>query len=79
MTWQPGDLALLRAIALDRTMHPGASVPAKPAPAGRDPDGRDPDSRSTRQASLARSYGGITGRASVCGDRAAFAGPLGGS
>jgi hypothetical protein len=37
-----------------------------------------PVSRAPR-ATLARSYGGITGTASICDDRAAFAGPLGGS
>jgi LCP family protein required for cell wall assembly len=74
VTWPPSDPALFRAIALDRTVSPLPSTTRKPAA-----DGRDPDASGTRGATLARSYGGITGKTNVCNDRAAFAGPLGGS
>ena len=75
VTWPPSDPALLRAIALDRPLSLGTSRTSKPVANGRDPaaDG------TTRGASLARSYGGITGSTNVCNDRTAFAGPLGGS
>jgi LCP family protein required for cell wall assembly len=72
--WPPSDPALFKAIALDRAIYPAASVSKKPVPSG-----RDRDASATDQASLARSYGGITGRTNVCHDRAAFAGPLSGS
>jgi LCP family protein required for cell wall assembly len=74
VTWPASDTALFRAIARDRTLNPAVSMPGSPVSGGRDPDGR-----GTHRVSLARSYGGITGRANVCSDRAAFAGPLGGA
>jgi LCP family protein required for cell wall assembly len=64
VTWPSSDRALFRAIALGRTVSPVPGGTRKPG---------------TRDTKLARSYGGITGRANVCHDRAAFAGPLGGS
>jgi len=75
VTWPASDPALFRAIALDRTVSAGPSMTRNPAAAGHDPAA----SSGTRSATLARSYGGITGKANVCHDRAAFAGPLGGS
>jgi LCP family protein required for cell wall assembly len=69
VSWSSSDPALFRAISLDRTVSSGPGRTRKPAADGR----RRPD------ATLARSYGGITGKTNVCNDRAAFAGPLGGS
>jgi anionic cell wall polymer biosynthesis LytR-Cps2A-Psr (LCP) family protein len=74
VTWPPSDPALFRAIALDRTVSPVPGKAKKPVTQGGG-SGR----AGTHQATLAGRYGGITGKANVCRDRAAFAGPLGGS
>jgi LCP family protein required for cell wall assembly len=74
VTWPASDLALFRGIALDRPTSPAGGRTSK---AIADTHGRD--ATRTRGATLARSYGGITGKTNVCNDRAAFYGPLGGS
>jgi LCP family protein required for cell wall assembly len=74
VTWPASDLALFRAIALDRPVTPDPGSTRKAAA-----DARNAGAARPHGATLARSYGGITGTANVCNDRAAFAGPLGGS
>jgi LCP family protein required for cell wall assembly len=74
VTWPASDLALFRAIALDRPVSPATGSTSKAVA-----DAHDPAATRTRGATLARSYGGITGKTNVCNDRTAFGGPLGGS
>jgi LCP family protein required for cell wall assembly len=70
VTWPTSDVALFQAIARDRSVSPVAD-PTRSAVANA--------GNASNGATLARSYGGITGKTNVCNDRAAFAGPLGGS
>jgi LCP family protein required for cell wall assembly len=74
--WAPQAKTLFSAIAHDRKL-PRRHHQAEHRTAGGVRPGARPASPNALDH-IAKNYGGITGRANVCGDRDAFAGPLGG-
>jgi LCP family protein required for cell wall assembly len=77
--WAPQAATLFTAIAHDRKL-PRQHKKSRPAP-GHSAAATGKSASAGKAPSLThltRNYGGITGRANVCRDRGAFAGPLGG-